>query len=383
MDLTFAQVYGYEPEKKTSASGRINLIGEHVDYCGGPVFPAALNLKCYVYGKANGTNKIRIALFGMKGIKEIDLDHIEDYKQEKYYSYQAGCAWALKEAGYKVVGCDLFYHCQVPFGSGLSSSAAIENSTILMLNALAGNEMSNVDVALLSQKAEVEYCGMNCGIMDQFASAMGKKNCAILLHCDTLEYEYHPLVLKGYTLVVANSNKPHALTDGDYNERRKEAEEATKTLQKVYNFKNLSELTPKKFEEIAGVLDKVHYKRAKHIVDECARVKEAVTALDQGNIKKLGKLINESHESLSQLYEVTGKELDYLAHTAQDEPGCLGSRMIGAGFGGCTISIVKNENVEQFKKDVNAVYKKLVGYEATFYDTSIEDGTSVEDENDR
>ncbi len=379
MNTSFEQVFGVKPEKKVSASGRINLIGEHVDYCGGPVFPAALNLKCYVYGRRNGTNIIRIALAGFEGFKEFDIAHLEDYKETKFYSYQAGCAYILQQSGYKIVGCDLYYDCQVPFGSGLSSSAAIENSTIIMLNELAGNTCSNFDTSLMSQRAEVEYCGMNCGIMDQFASAMGKKDCAILLHCDTLEYEYHPVILDGYTIVVANSNKPHALTDGDYNERRKEAETATKILQKSANFKNLSELSVEKFNEISSVLDPVLYKRAKHVVEECARVKEAVVALDSGDIVKLGQLINASHESLSVLYEVTGRELDALAHIAQKQEGCLGSRMIGGGFGGCTISIVRNDCVEKFRENVNKEYESVVGYKATFYNTSIEDGTSVED----
>ncbi|MCD8209297.1 MAG: galactokinase [Coprobacillus sp.] len=379
MNTSFEQVFGTKPEKKVSASGRINLIGEHVDYCGGPVFPAALNLKCYVYGRKNGTDKIRIALAGFEGFKEFDLNHLEDYKETKFYSYQAGCAYILQQSGYKIVGCDLYYDCQVPFGSGLSSSAAIENSTIIMLNELAGNSVSNFDTSLMAQRAEVEYCGMNCGIMDQFASAMGKKDCAILLHCDTLEYEYHPVLLDGYTIVVANSNKPHALTDGDYNSRRKEAEEATKILQKSADFKNLSELSVEKFNEISSVLDPVLYKRAKHVVVECERVKEAVVALDSGDIVKLGQLINASHESLSVLYEVTGRELDALAHIAQKQEGCLGSRMIGGGFGGCTISIVRNDCVEKFRENVNREYESVVGYKATFYNTSIEDGTSVED----
>ncbi|MCD8195389.1 MAG: galactokinase [Coprobacillus sp.] len=379
MNTSFEQVYGYKPTKKVSAAGRINLIGEHVDYCGGPVFPASLNLRCYVYGKKNNSNTIRIAHYGLEGYKEIDLDKIEDYKEIKFYNYEAGCAYQLLRSGKKVEGCDLFYKCEVPFGSGLSSSAAIENATLIILNELSGNDYTLFDTALLAQKAECDYCGMNCGIMDQFASAMGKKDCAILLNCSTLDYEYHPLKLDGYTIVVANSNKPHALTDGDYNSRRGEAEKATKELQKEYTFNSLSDLSEEKFEEISSCLDPVLYKRAKHIVKECARVHQAVTALDNGDILRLGELINESHESLSQLYEVTGRELDCLAHAAQEEEGCLGSRMIGGGFGGCTISIVKNEFVDKFKENVNKKYKESVGYEATFYDTSIEDGVTVED----
>ncbi len=377
MARTFESVYGYKPQYLANASGRINLIGEHVDYCGGPVFPASLNLKCYVYGATNGTNKIRIAFPDMEIVYELDIDHLEDYKKTKFVNYQAGCAYIIKDCEYNLVGCDLFYDCKVPFGSGLSSSAAIENSTLLMLNTLSGNDVSNFVTSLMAQRAEREYCGMNCGIMDQFASAMGKKDFAILLHCDTLEYEYVPIKLDGYTIVVANSNKPHALTSGDYNNRRQQAEEATRQLQGVVDIKNLAQLTVSKFNQIGGFINGTLRKRAEHVVNECARVDEAVTALGHGDLVMFGKLLNESHESLSTLYEVTGKELDALAHIAQKEEGCLGSRMMGAGFGGCTISIVKNENVESFKKHVNEQYEKEVGYKATFYDTSIEDGMEV------
>lgn len=333
----FNKAFGYMPRKLVMASGRINIIGEHVDYCGGPVFPAALNLKCKVWGAPNGKNVIRIALYGIDGIYELDLDKLESYKSVQYVNYQAGVAYMLKKQGYAIDGCDLYFKCEVPFGSGLSSSAAIEVATAVILNELAGNKYSLADMALVGQRAENEYCGMNCGIMDQFASAMGKKDSAVLLHCDTLEYEYVPLKLDGYKIVVANSNKRHTLTDGDYNERRAEAEKATEILKNVTDINCLADLSVEEFEKVKGALSGKLLDRATHVVYECYRVKQAVEALRHGDIAALGKLINGSHESLSKLYEVTGRELDALAHIAQRQKGCLGSRMIGGGFGGCTI----------------------------------------------
>ncbi len=377
----FYKTFGYKPKKKVTASGRINIIGEHVDYCGGPVFPAALNLKCNVWGALNGTDTIRIALYGIDGVYELDINKLENYKNVQYVNYQAGVAYMLKRgfSGFGLKGCDLYYKCEVPFGSGLSSSAAIEVSTAVMLCELLGCKYNLVDMALIGQRAENEYCGMNCGIMDQFASAMGKKDSAVLLHCDTLEYEYVPLKLDGYKIVVANSNKHHTLTDGDYNERRAEAEKATEILKTVAPIDRLSDLSVEKFEEVKGVLSGKLLDRATHVVYECERVKQAVAALKRGDIALLGGLINQSHESLSKLYEVTGRELDALAHIAQQQNGCLGSRMIGGGFGGCTISIVAEGEVDNFTANVGAGYEKAVGYKATFYNTSVEDGVTVED----
>jgi len=234
-----------------------------------------------------------------------------------------------------------------------------------------------VKLALISQKAENKYAGVNCGIMDQFASAMGKKDHAVLLDCSTLEYEYVPLKLGDYAIVVANCNKPHNLVESKYNVRRQEVETALKIIQTVKNVKNLSELTPEDFNEVKHLLAGVVCKRAEHVVMECARVKDAVLALKAGDIVELGGLLNESHYSLRDLYEVTGKELDSLSAFARNETECLGSRMIGAGFGGCTISIVKKTAVEGFIRRVGKAYYDAIGYRASFYETSIEDGVTV------
>ena len=373
----FNALYGNEATDLFTAAGRINVIGEHVDYCGGKVFPAALNLRCNVYGRKNGTNKIRVAASTYKEVVELDIDKLDSYKGLKYGNYQAGVAYYLQEEGTPIIGCDLLYDCTVPFGSGLSSSAAIEVATAVALSEYAEVEYDKVKIALLCQKAENKYAGVNCGIMDQFASAMGKKDHAVLLDCSTLEYEYVPLKLGDYCIVVANCNKPHNLVESKYNVRRHEVETALKEIQKVKKINSLAELTPKDFNEVKYLLSGVVGIRAEHVVMECARVKEAVKALKAGDIVELGRLLNESHYSLRDLYEVTGKELDTLSDFARKETCCLGSRMIGAGFGGCTISIVKKDAVEGFIARVGLAYFNAIGYRASFYETSLEDGITV------
>ena len=373
----FKDLFGAEAEDLFTAAGRINVIGEHIDYCGGKVFPAALNLRCNVYGRKNGENVIRVAASTYKEVVEIEIDKLDSYKGLKYGNYQAGVAYYLQEAGTPIVGCDLLYDCTVPFGSGLSSSAAIEVSTAVALSEYAGVEYDKVQLALICQKAENKYAGVNCGIMDQFASAMGKKDHAVLLDCSTLQYEYVPLQLGDYCIVVANCNKPHTLVESKYNVRRHEVETALKAIQQVKNVNNLSELTPDDFNEVKYLLSGVVAVRAEHVVMECARVNDAVKALKEGDIVELGRLLNESHYSLRDLYEVTGKELDMLSELARKETCCLGSRMIGAGFGGCTISIVKKDAVEGFIARVDKAYYNAIGYRASFYETSVEDGVTV------
>ena len=374
-EALFTQLFGGQAEDLFTAAGRINVIGEHVDYCGGKVFPAALNLNCGVYGRKNGENVIRVAASDFKEVITLDIDKLDSYKGLKWGNYQAGVAYYLQESGTPIVGCDLLYDCTVPFGSGLSSSAAMEVSTAVALSEYAGVKYNKIDLALISQKAENKYAGVNCGIMDQFASAMGKKDHAILLDCSTLEYEYVPLLLGDYCLVVANCNKPHNLVESKYNVRRHEVETALKAIQKVKpEVACLAELTPKEFNEVKYVLSGVVSKRAEHVVMECKRVQDAVEALKAGDLVELGRLLNESHYSLRDLYEVTGRELDTLSALARKETGCLGSRMIGAGFGGCTISIVKKSAVEGFIRRVGKAYFDAIGYRASFYETSIEDG---------
>ncbi len=374
----FKEIFGSEAEDLFTAAGRINVIGEHIDYCGGKVFPAALNLRCNVYARRTGGKLVRMAFRGIDGVVELDVDQLDSYRGLKIGNYQAGVAYFLQEKGVEIVGCELYYDCTVPFGSGLSSSAAIEVATAVTFCEYAGVKYDKVELALLSQKAENQYAGVNCGIMDQFASAMGKKDHAVLLDCSTLKYEYVPLQLGEYCLVVANCNKPHNLVESKYNVRRQEVETALKLIREKLPVSCLAEITPKQFAEVKYLLSGVVEKRAEHVVNECDRVQKAVEALKKGDIAELGRLLNESHYSLRDLYEVTGKELDMLSELARKEADCLGSRMIGAGFGGCTISIVKKTAVEGFIRRVGMAYRDAIGYSASFYETSIEDGITVQ-----
>lgn len=365
---------------RVSAAGRVNLIGEHVDYCGGKVMPAALSLKNTILARPNGTDKINLAWTDIPARISLDIARLHEYKGVKYADYPAGSAYFWQQAGHEIVGCDLLYDCTVPFGSGLSSSAAIEVSTIAALAALAGEKLDNVEAALVAQKAEREYTGVNCGIMDQYASACGKKDHAILLDCATLAREYVPLRLGDYTLVIANCNKPHSLVTSKYNERRAETERALALLKTKADINCLADLTPDEFARIASVLDgegKVK-DRARHVVEECDRVRRAAGAMKRGDIALLGELLNASHASLRDLYEVTGDELDALAAAAQAHPACVGSRMTGAGFGGCTVSIVRKDGADDFRRTVSQKYEQAIGYEPSFYDCTVEDGVIVE-----
>ncbi len=365
-------------EFKVSAAGRVNIIGEHVDYCGGKVFPAALSLKNTVYARLNGSDKINICWTTLNEKVCLDINKLEEYKGLKYGNYQAGSALMWKDAGHKVVGCDLLYDCTVPFGSGLSSSAAIEVSTIATLATLAGEKLDKVEIALLAQKAEREYAGMNCGIMDQYASACGKKGQAMLLDCKTLDCEYANMELGEYSLVIINTKKPHNLVESKYNERRSQTEKALELLQTRLNITALADITPAQFEQNKDVLDEVLEKRARHVVYECDRVNKAEKAMCNGDIIELGRLLKGSHQSLSELYEVTGFELDTLAGLANSHPACVGSRMTGGGFGGCTISLVKTCEKEEFIKEVTSKYKQATGYTSEVYEADIADGIIVE-----
>lgn len=370
----FAALFGHEPEGIYSAAGRVNLIGEHVDYCGGEVLPAALTLKCRVAVRKNGTNALRVAATDLNGVSVIDLNDIEKAKSLKWGNYQAGVASELIKEGFPVVGCDMLFECSVPFGAGLSSSAAIEVSCAYALAKMSNLPLDPVALAVIAQRAENNFCGMKCGIMDQFASANGKRGNAVLLNCATLAYEYIPLDLQDCTLVLTNCNKPHNLVESKYNERREETEEALAILKGVLPVSCLAEVTGEELEAHKALLRPVVYRRVRHVVSECLRVKESVAALKRGDLISFGKLLNASHRSLKEDYEVTGRELDALAEAAWAQAGCLGSRMTGGGFGGCTVSLVKRDCVEAFKAEVGAAYRAATGYEATFYEADIADG---------
>ena len=366
-------------EYKVCASGRVNIIGEHVDYCGGKVFPAALSLKNAVHIRPNGTDKIKLEWTTVPDKVTLDVNALDCYKNVKYANYIAGALWAWKSAGNRVIGADMLFDCRVPFGSGLSSSAAIEVSTIAAMATITGTPIDKPKTALLAQKAEREYAGVNCGIMDQYASACGLKNHAMLLDCSSLYCEQVPFGLGEYSLVIINCNKPHNLIESKYNERRAETEQALELFKSRLNVTCLAQITEEQFETYGKTLlsGKI-YDRAKHVVEECSRVEKAATKMRTGDIKGLGKLLSASHDSLRDLYEVTGSELDALQEAALMSPYCIGSRMTGAGFGGCTVSLVKSTYRQTFEQFVTEEYTKKTGYAPSVYNADIDDGITIE-----
>lgn len=363
------------------APGRVNLIGEHTDYNGGHVFPCALTIGTYAVARLRDDDKL--CLFSMNfeedGVGESRLADIETKKDGDWRNYPKGIVWAFGKKGYKVdKGLDILYFGNIPNGSGLSSSASIEVLTGFILKELFGFDVTNQDLALIGQFSENQYNGVNCGIMDQFAIAMGKKDCAIFLDTADLSYEYAPIVLKGAKIVILNTNKKRGLGDSKYNERRSECEAALAALQTKLSIKSLGELTEEEFEankELIG--DSVKIKRAKHAVYENQRTIKAVKALKDNDLELFGKLMIASHDSLRDDYEVTGIELDTLVAEALKQQGVIGARMTGAGFGGCAVSIVKEEAVPAFIENVGKAYKDKIGYAADFYVVEIGDGPSV------
>ena len=353
-----------------AAPGRINLIGEHIDYNGGHVFPAALEFSNTIIARVNNTDKINMAVTSLPNRVSADINKLGDYKDLEWGNYQMGVAYMLDGAGYNIVGCDLLYHGTVPYGAGLSSSASIEVATAVCLAKLGGAEKLDMkEMAVLSQKAENEYVGMNCGIMDQFVSALGKKDHALFLDCATLEYEEVPLDLGDYTIVITNTNAPHKLTDSQYNTRRTQCEKAMGIINAnggEYNY--LCEMSLDELEKYEKYFEgDISYKRARHCVTEEARVKKAVEVLKKGDILAFGQLLIEANKSIRDDYEATGKELDAVFDIAIEIDGVAGSRMTGGGFGGCNISIVKNDKIDEFMKTVKDKYTKQIGYEPSFY----------------
>lgn len=381
---TFAEKFGEgsnEGVKCYFAPGRVNLIGEHTDYNGGHVFPCALTIGSFAAARKRSDRKLRFYSVNLDkvGVIESSLDEFKPLKEDSWTAYPKGVMWAFEKRGFRMdTGLDIVLYGNIPNGSGLSSSASIEVLTGFILRDLYGFEVSGVDLAVIGQDAENNYCGMNCGIMDQFASSMGKADNAIFLDCATLKYEYAPVVLNGMKLVVTNTNKKHKLVGSAYNDRRNECEKAREILSEACGIKELGELSNEDFEKYKDAIkDPVVKKRAKHAVYENNRTLVAVEALKKGDIEEFGKLMNASHVSLRDDFEVTCEELDILAEEAWKIPGVLGSRMTGGGFGGCTVSIVKDEAIPEFKKQVGEAYKARVGYDCTFYEVSIGDGPRV------
>lgn len=378
----FEQIFGKEGEYKAYfAPGRVNLIGEHTDYNGGHVFPCALTIGTYAVARLRNDKKLRFYSMNFKelGIIESSVEGLEKKKEDDWANYPKGVIWALQNKGYCIDrGIDILYYGTIPNSSGLSSSASIEVLTGYILKDLFGLDISLIELALAGQYAENRFIGVNCGIMDQFAIAMGRKDNAIFLDTATLSYEYAPLNLADSRIVIMNTNKKRGLGDSKYNERRSECEAALADLQKVLQINSLGDLTEEEFEAHKGAIkSEINAKRAKHAVYENQRTIKAVQALRENNIELFGRLMIESHESLRRDYEVTGIELDTIVDAALRQEGVIGARMTGAGFGGCAVSIVKEAAVDAFIKNVGRQYLDRIGYEASFYVVEVGDGPVV------
>ena len=378
----FAELFGdSEGARFYFSPGRVNLIGEHTDYNGGHVFPCALTLGTYGAARKREDNKIHLYSMNLDsfGIVEASLDDLTNKKEYNWANYPLGVVWAFKEKGHTITsGFDMVIWGNIPNGSGLSSSASLEVLTgVILTDLFEIKDLSMTDLALIGQYSENNFNGCNCGIMDQFAVAMGKKDHAIFLDTSDLSYEYAPCVLDGAKIVITNSKVKHSLVDSAYNDRRNECAAALKALQSELDIQALGDLTPEEFEAHKSLIkDEIQLQRAKHAVYENQRTIDAVTALKAGDIERFGKLMNQSHISLRDDYDVSCEEIDILVDLAWKIPGVLGSRITGGGFGGCTVSIVKNESVDTFIETIGKTYLEKVGHEAEFYTVDIGDGAS-------
>ncbi|WP_462352564.1 galactokinase [Capnocytophaga leadbetteri] len=378
LEQKFKEVFGKDAEQQFFAPGRVNLIGEHTDYNGGNVFPCAIDRGTYglVSKRADRTFRMYSENFADLGVMEFTLDELVNDKKHDWANYPKGVIKMFVEEGFKIdSGFDFLVSGNIPNGAGLSSSASIEMLTGIVLKDLFHLSIDPIAMALLGKKVENLFIGVNSGIMDQFAIAMGKKDHAILLDCNTLKYDYVPVVLKDEVIVIANTNKRRGLADSKYNERRAECDEALAELQTKLPIKALGELSIEEFEANKDLIKSpIRQKRAKHAVYENQRTLKAQKELSAGNLAEFGKLMNQSHISLRDDYEVTGVELDTLAALAWEQAGVVGSRMTGAGFGGCTVSIVKKDKVDDFIKNVGEAYKNKIGYAADFYIAAVSEG---------
>lgn len=375
----FLEVFGGTDDgiRVFASPGRVNLIGEHTDYNGGFVFPAALTMATTIIARPREDSVVRMKATDLDGIVEGDLNTIDKYKDLKWGNYQFGIFDELRKAGYNICGADMLFHDTTPHGGGLSSSAAIEVSAAIAMASLGGaKDIDNIEMAKISQLAEHNYIGVNCGIMDQFASAMGKKNHVIFLNCKTLDYKLVPIQLDGYKLVISNTNKKRSLADSKYNERRSECEKGLELLKAELPDKTcLGDISAEEFDDAKHLItDEVIRNRVMHVISEDDRVLRSVDVLQKGDLKAFGELMTASHESLRDLYEVSCTELDTLVESALKLDSVLGSRMTGAGFGGCTVSLVKEDGVDELIEKVGKEYLDKIGYAASFYITEIGDG---------
>ena len=377
----FSAIFGQEPDATFFSPGRINLIGEHTDYNGGHVFPAAITLGTYGAARKRDDQKLRFysGNFEDLGVIEVDLTDLVFKKEDNWTNYPKGVLKFLQEAGHVIdTGMDVYVFGNIPNGSGLSSSASLELLIGIIAEELFALKLDRLDLVKIGKKTENEFIGVNSGIMDQFAIGMGADQRAIYLDTNTLEYELVPLDLGDHVIVIMNTNKRRELADSKYNERRAECEKAVEELQAALDIQTLGELDEATFDEYAYLIqDANRLKRARHAVSENQRTLKAKAALVAGDLERFGRLVNASHVSLEHDYEVTGIELDTLAHTAWEQEGVLGARMTGAGFGGCGIAIVAKDKVEAFKEAVGKTYTAIVGYPPSFYLAEIAGGSRV------
>lgn len=378
----FEQVFGSEKECQVFfAPGRVNLIGEHTDYNGGHVFPCSLTIGTYAVVRKRMDDKLRFYSMNFKelGMIESSINDLVNKKEDNWANYPKGVIWTLQEKGYPIKhGMDLLIYGNIPNASGLSSSASLEVLTGFIMKNLFDLQISNTEIALISQYAENNFNGVNCGIMDQFAIAMGKKNHAIFLNTSDLSFQYAPLDLDGFKIVIMNTNKRRGLGDSKYNERRRECESALNDLQNVISIRSLGDLSEEEFETYQGTIqDPIQRKRAKHAVYENQRTIKAIEALKSKDLILFGKLMYDSHKSLQYDYEVTGTELDTIVEAARKQEGVIGARMTGAGFGGCAVSIVREEAVPSFIIQVGQEYAEKIGYDASFYVVEAGDGPVI------
>jgi len=370
----FIEIYGVEASEVFFAPGRVNLIGEHIDYNGGLVLPCALSCGTYMLVSERDDDLVFFSSANFDYKEYVDLKNLKD-SYEEWVKYPVGVISQLQKGGYELKGLNVLFFGNIPNGAGLSSSASIEVVTAYALNEINNCGLSKIDLVKLSQKAENEYVGVNCGIMDQFAVGMGKKDNALLLNCNTLDYKEVSTSLKDYKLVISNTNKPRKLIDSKYNERRKECDDSLALISTRKTVQYLCELSNIELEDMRDLFDSdILWKRTQHVVGENERVKLAAAAMIEGDLSKLGKLMNESHDSLRDLYEVTGYELDTLVDESRKIDGVLGSRMTGAGFGGCTVSIVREDKIDEFISTVGINYKKKTNLTPEFYVAEIGDG---------
>ncbi|GAK52425.1 Galactokinase [Candidatus Moduliflexus flocculans] len=374
---TYQQKFGQAPELIVSAPGRVNLIGEHTDYNDGFVLPVAIDRKIIIGGSKRNDDTVRIYSLNFEEFQEFSLASL--IKQNTWSDYVKGVISELQQEGHRVGGFNAVMEGNVPRASGLSSSAALEVASAFFIAQFYGIQMSGEAMAKLCQRAENRFVGVNCGIMDQFISRLGKAGHALMIDCRDLGYQLVPFDLKGYSIVMCNSKVKRQLVDSAYNERRSQCEEGVRLLQaKLPNITALRDVTSAQLEEYTSLLPPLTYRRCRHVVTEDERVQQAVQALQAGNLSQFGALLNQSHESLKDDYEVSCKELDILVELARSVSGTIGSRMTGAGFGGCTVSIVKDEAVEEFRKSVMEGYTKRTGITAEIYISKAEDGARVE-----